>query len=197
MQAISPYEFHYTSLTLRVHSKRRLKAALEVLRRNGVIWSESELLRRLAKMYLGFWRGRGKKSATAKRYNTSIEGQKYVRISWYIDRVLHAILVQRSVHSGESVSRMLDFAIRHYTPRLIEDILRMPMPRHEFAARNATFWRRRWGQRPNPQPDLFITYQCETRKNDSCGLQYEQTYIIHPKTGLSPIEILDLMQRAA
>lgn len=197
MQRISPNEHYLTSITVRCQSKRRLKCALKILSRNGIIWSESELLRRLAKMYLALWRGSGGKPAATRRYNISLKDQTYTRVSWYIDRVLHAILAERAMHSGESVSRILDFAIRNYTSQLLEACLRSPMPKHTRGIRNAVYWQKRWQCRKRHLPQLFITYQCETHENGARGLRYEQTYSIIPKTGLSPGDILYLLQYAA
>lgn len=197
MQTISSLEYYHTSVSVRISSVRRLKAALMIARRNGLDWSESELLRRLAKLYLQAWRGRGKKSATARRYNRQTGDQKYCRIPWYIDRMLYSVLWERSTHSGESVSRMLDFAIRHYTRRLLEEALRNPYSRHPRAQRNAPFWQSRHDKRRNPRPDLFITYSCETHENSQRFLAFVQKSEIIPKTGLSPAEILHLLRHAA
>ncbi len=197
MQYISPLQYRSTSVTIRATSRRKLCAALKILRRNGVFWSESELLRRLAKIYLRHWRGTGLKSAAARRYNIGKTGVAYVRVAWYVDKVLHAILWQRAMHSGESISRMLDFAIRHYLPRLMEESLRSPMPGCARAARNHAYWESRFQCRFNPQPDLFITYQCQTEQNSPAGLSYRQDYQIYRKTGLSAGDILYLMQHAA
>lgn len=197
MQAIHSLEYHHTSVSVRASSFRRLKAALKVARRNGLDWSESELLRRLAKLYLQAWRGTGLKSATARRYNRVTEAQKYRRIPWYIDRVLYAVLWERSIHSGESVSRILDFAIRHYTPRLLEGVLRNRYARHPRAQRNFFYWQARYDKRQNLRPDLFITYSCETRENSRRSLTFTQKSEITPKTGLSPAEILHLLRHAA
>ncbi|GAB4426328.1 MAG: hypothetical protein OHK0011_07840 [Turneriella sp.] len=184
MQKISPFEHHLTSLSLRRASKRRLTAARNILLRNGIAWSESELLRRLAKVYLRHWRGRQLKSATARRYNRSIKGEKYVRVAWYIDRVIYSTLWQRAIHSGESVSRMLDFSIRMFLPRLMEECLRSPMPDCARARRNSTYWQERFRRRHNPQPEIFVTYQCKTEINASTGLRYVQEYKIIPKAEL-------------
>lgn len=197
MQPISPNEYYLTSITVRRQSKRRLRAALKILARNGVFWSESELLRRFAKMYLGLWRGTGGKPAAVRRHNVSLKNHSYVRVSWYMDRILHAILAEKAIHSGESVSRMLDFAIRHYTPQLLEACLRTPMPKHTRGGRNAAYWQERWQRRKRHLPQLFITYQCKTHENGNRGLRYEQAYQIIPKTGLSPGDILYLLQHAA
>lgn len=184
MQDISPLEYHSTSISLRPASKRRLTAARKILLRNGIAWSESELLRRLAKVYLRHWRGTRLKSATARRYNRSTKGEKYVRVAWYADRLLYSILWQRAIHSGESISRMLDFSIRMFLPRLLEEYLRTPMPGCRRASRNSAYWQRRFMRRPNPQPEIFITYQCETEINAPSGLRYWQAYKILRKNQL-------------
>jgi hypothetical protein len=187
MQSTSPQEYRYTSVTIRSKSKRRFRAGLLILRRNGILWSESELLRRLAKMYLRHWRGRGPKSATARRYNCQVQA-KYVRIPWYIDKLLFAILWERAIHSGESISRMLDFAIRHYLPRLLEEYLSTPVPGVLRSERNARYWLQRNVSRRNPQAEIFITYQCKTEKNDRTGLVYRQEYKILSKKELFTLD---------
>lgn len=184
MQDISPLEYHSTSISLRPASKRRLTAARKILLRNGITWSESELLRRLAKVYLRHWRGNQLKSATARRYNRSIKGKKYVRVAWYADRMLYAVLWQRAIHSGESISRMLDFSIRMFLPRLLEECLRSPMPGCARASRNSNYWERRFRRRPKPQLEIFITYQCKTEINGPTGLRYWQEYEILRKNQL-------------
>lgn len=196
MQTITVRESHPTSITLRPGSRRRFRAALQILRRNGVEWSESELLRRLAKVYLRHWRGRDRKSATARRYNRAFKGARYERVAWYADRVLYSVLWQRAIHSGESISRMLDFAIRAYLPRLLEEYLRNAKPDSESRKRNSAYWTARFTSRRKPQPDLFITYQCRTELNSATGLKYVQEYIIHRKNTLTSDEIFNLMFHA-
>jgi hypothetical protein len=183
MQSIFSVQYHHTSVTLRPASKRRFRAGLLILKRNGVLWSESELLRRLAKMYLRHWRGRGVKSATARRYNHD-QSEKYVRMAWYIDKVLYSVLWERAIHSGESVSRMLDFAIRHYLPRLLEEYLRSAIPGMARSARNAPYWKVRFERRYKPQAEIFITYRCSTEKNDHSGLTYRQEALVLRKSEL-------------
>lgn len=187
MQDISPQEYHSTSISLRPASRRRFRAGLLILRRNGVSWSESELLRRLAKLYLRHWRGHGLKSATARRYNRDQAG-KYERMPWYVDKVLYSVLWERAVHSGESISRMLDFAIRHYLPRLLEEYLGSPIPGVARSERNSPYWQKRHERRPRPQREIFITYQCSTEQNDRCGLIYRQKAIILQKHELLTLD---------
>lgn len=197
MESVHSLQYHHTSVSLRQCSARRLKAALKIVKRSGVDWSESEFLRRLAKLYLQAWRGGGKRTALARRYNKVLADQKYCRMPWYVDKVLYRVLAERALHSGESVSRMLDFAIRHYLPRLLEQSLRNPYSRHPRAQRNFAYWESRYRRRHNQKPDLFITYSCETRENSKRALEYVQRYEIIPKTGLSPADILHLMRYAA
>ncbi len=189
MQEIFADKYYLTSVSLRPGSKRRLKAALLILARNGIVWSESELLQRLAKVYLRHWRGRKKKSASLRRKNASIAGIRYVRVPWYVNRVLYAALHERALHSGEAVSRMLDFAIRYFMPRFMEELLREPMPGCAFAQRNLKYWRARYKERKNPRPEIFVTYQCKTELNAPGGLAYRQEYRILTKKQLFASEI--------
>lgn len=197
MNTISPLRFHRTSLSLRPRIYRKARAALLILRRNGVVWSESELFSRIAKVYLQRWRGNGLKSATSRRYNARISSQAYVVRPWCVDQMLYASLWERTVHSGQSVSRLVDFALRNFLRSFLESILRTPMPRHARAQRNAEYWRARYAQRRRTFPDLFINYSCVTRENAKGNLEYVQRIEIIPKTGLSPGDILYLMRHTA
>ncbi len=175
---INQYEHHRTSITITPKCKRRLKAALLILRRNGREYSESELLRQLAMLYLQSWRGSKLKSATARRYNITIKNLKYVRVSWYIDKVLYSILWERGVHSGMSVSRMLEFALKRYMPRLMEDILRNPIKGNATSKRNAAYWQKRYEQRARPKPKIVITYAAKTHRNSIIRLKFRLYYRI-------------------
>jgi hypothetical protein len=168
-------KYRHTSVSLRPTSKRRLKAALKILRRNGVKESESAILFRLAKMYLAAWRGRGDKSYTARRYNLErVKGGKYVRMPWYVERIVHAALWERSLHTGVSISRMLDFAIRYYLPRLLENVLPNPFSRNRRAQRNFAYWNARAERRSPMRTEIFITYSWRTDRNDRLGLIFHQ-----------------------
>ncbi len=188
MQKINALEYHHTSVSLQNCHSRRVRAALLVVRRNGLELSESVLLAMLAKEYLRRWRGFGIKSATARRYNIG-KGTYCVR-PWYVDRVLYSLLWHRAIHSGESVSRMVDFAIKFYLPRLLESLLRNAKPGSDRSGRNTDYWRRRSLARSGQLGVAFINYQCETIKNKSGVLKYIQKAVIIAKKGLSPLEIL-------
>jgi len=195
MQKINAFEHHRTSLSLREKSCRRVAAARKILGRNGIRMSESELLSRLAKEYLQRWRGQGKKSARARRYNAS-PGHYRVR-PWYVDRVLYSLLWERAIHSGESVSRMVDFAVQYYLPRLLELLLRNPLPSNRGSMKNAPYWRQRADCRPAQRPELFINYECQTYFNRAGHLAYTQYSTPISKKGLSPGEILHWLKHAA
>jgi hypothetical protein len=197
MQSISPFQCHRTSVTLRKSSYRRARAALLVLRRAGVHWSESRLYEELGKVYLSRWRGEGRKSATLRRYNSRIEGDSYVVRPWYVNQVLYSALAERGVHSGLSVSRMIDFALRYFLYIFLASLLRFPMPRCARAARNAPYWARVYESRRHKCPPVFISYLCETRKNAGGNLEYLQNLNIIPKKGLTPSQILEVMSYAA
>lgn len=174
MQRIYSSQYHKTSITVRESSRRRLKAAVLYAKRHGIDWSESEILQRLATLYLQAWRGRGKKSATTRRYNCEIGGHRYVRVPWYVSKVLYSALWARGIHTGESISRMLDFAIRHYMLRLMESALSNPYSSHPCARRDFAYWRAKFERRLPRRPEPFITYTCATQVNTVGGLKYEQ-----------------------
>jgi len=127
MQEINQYQYHQTSITLSPKSRALLTATLETLEAKGIVWSESELLHRLAMLYVQSWRGNKLKSATARRYNQSAPEGKYIRVSWYISKALYSILWERAIHSGMSISRILEFSFRYYLRRLLEETLRTPV----------------------------------------------------------------------
>ncbi len=197
MTKFDPWKSHHTSISLLPSSRRRIRAALHILERNGIYWSQSELLRRLAKVYLQSWRGIGEKPPVLRRYSRRKRGRKYVIVPWYVDQVLVAALWQRATHSGVSISRMLDFAIRRYLPLMMASWLASPMPKCQRSKRNCEYWRRRLEGRKKVRPDLFISYSGATEHNQRGSLNFADQVKIIPKTGLAPAEILSLIRIAA
>jgi hypothetical protein len=192
MQRINPLESYQTSVTLRKTSVRRVKAAILILSRHRFNFSEQRIFSWLLKFYLNHWRGQGRKPACLRRYNT--DGYKYQIRPLYINQVLHAAATQRAMHSGESVSRMLDFAIRVYLPRLLEEVLTGSLPLR--CASDKQYWQARYARRLNTAP-VFISYRSSTEINTERGLHWLQKTEIIPKSGLSPWQILEVMQFAA
>ncbi|MBN8222837.1 MAG: hypothetical protein J0L53_18120 [Spirochaetes bacterium] len=193
MKYIHPLRHRKTSVSLPHASYRRLCAGRKIFARNGLRYSEQEIYRRLFKLLLKNWRGRGLKSNGLRRYNSA--GMDFEVHPLYVNQVLYAALWQRALHSGESISRMLDLAIRVYLPQLLESLLSVPAPGLTLR-RNTHYWMKRYGRRKQ-QPDFFINYQCQTRKNDQTGLEYSQSMQIITKIGLSPMQIWHLLHTAA
>lgn len=180
-----------TSVTLRSKSVRSTKAARRMLGRYQIRISESHLLEELLRLYLGFWKGKGLKPATLRRYNK--DGRGYQVRSFYINRVLHAIATQRALHTGESLSRMVDFAIRTYLRRFLESVLSA----HRAVPSSI---RQKWNQmysRRRQKDAFFITYAAATEINLRAGLVWQQSSKFILKRGLRLEQILALSREAA
>lgn len=174
MDHISVKKYHKTSVSIRETSFRRIKAALIILARNGVYMSEQKLIRLLLGEYLKSIRGAGGKAESARRYN--IDGAKYVRRAAYFNHGLYGILWQRSAHRGESISRMLDFAIRTYLPQLVECWLNVP-PLVPRVTQNTPYWRERHCNRFLRKKIYyagFLTYASHTQRQDKSELIWGQ-----------------------
>jgi hypothetical protein len=194
MKYIRPLKHKKTSVSLPYKSYRRLCAARKIFARNGIHYSNQEIYRRLLKEFLKNWRGRGRKTNSLRRYNAT--GKDYGIHALYINQVLYAALWQRALHSGESVSRMLDVAIRVYLPRLLESLLGSTSGRNA-STKNSLYWASRYHRRKYQYPGFFINYTCHTQSNDANTLDYTQNMQIISKTGLSAMQIWDLLHRAA
>lgn len=181
MKSITARDHHYTSVTLPRGSFRRLDSARKIFARNGIHLSNQALYRFLFKHYLKNWRGRRLKSNSLRRYNA--DGKNYSIHALYINKVLHSALSQRANHSGESLSRILDVAIRVYLPRLIEEVLQSAPPR-PGGTNNAYYWAARYARRSRRYSDLFVIYHCFTQANDGIALKYTETTKILTKEEL-------------
>lgn len=175
MKTISPFKNLKTSVSLPAATYRQLKAGRLLLKKGGVFFSDDEIYRRLFKLYLLFWRGKGRKTNSLRRYNA--KRKTYEIRPLYINQVLYASLWQRALHSGESVSRMLDVAIRLYLSRLIESMLSGTKGRG-LQRRNAEYWARRFQKRKEPHGQFFINYRCKTVRNRTGELNYIQKMTI-------------------
>ena len=182
--------YRKTSVSLPMPSYRRICAVRKVFQRSGIYYSEQEIYRRLFKFFLRNWRGRGRKTNGLRRYNAP--GKSYEVHPLYINQVLYAALWQRALHSGESISRMLDVAVRVYLPRLLESLLC-----ENCSPRNGRYWTKRYNQRNQRYADFFINYDCRTVGNDRHGLSYSQSTQIISKANLSPMQIWELLHQAA
>lgn len=189
MKRIHPRICQKTSVSLPDSSYRRLLAAKKILSHNGIHFSDHELYRRLFKEYLKNWRGRGLKTNGMRRYNC--DGKAYKIRPLYLNQVLYASLWQRALHSGESISRMLDVAIRVYLSRFLETLLCSP------TLKNFRYWSLRLSRRKRQYPDFFINYTCETENNNGQLLQYSQKTELISKAGLSVMEIWQFLHHCA
>lgn len=191
MKPISALEFYMTSVSLRSGMIRRIQAMRRLLSRRGVRFSESRLYEELLRLYLRHWRGNGVKPASLRRYNA--DGQSYRIRPLYINRILHAAATQRALHTGESLSRMLDVAIRIYARRFLESVL-------SSHARVLPEIRARWAllyQRRRQRDSFFISYMCLTRENQGSTLVWASESHFVPKKGLSVQQILAMTRDAA
>lgn len=187
MQAIHPLQHHKTSVSLPTSAYRLMRAGRTTFFRNGIRYSEQEMYRQLFKYFLKNWRGRGS-SKGPRRYNA---GGKSYEIHHYINEVLYSALWQRAIHSGESISRMLQCGDPYLFARILEELLRSPQ------LRNSHYWATRYNRRPNQYPDFFINYQCRTANNNQYGLDYRQTIQIISKADCSAMQIWHLVHSAA
>lgn len=154
---IRPYtrEKIKTSITIRKSSYRRLQAACRVLKRNRRYFSENRILCELLKAYLKAWRGKPASTRGPRRYN--LTGKKYAGRAIYLEYTLYRAAWFRGSHSGESVSRMIDFSIRHLLPRVLASLL-VVAPKSPCETKNSEYWRRRWYCRKRPRPEIFLNY---------------------------------------
>lgn len=187
MKKIHPLKNLKTSVSLPRASYRRIVAARLIFARRGIWYSEQEIYRRLFKLFLKNWRGRGSKTNGLRRYN--VVGKSYEIHPLYLNQVLYAALQQRAAHSGESVSRMLDVAIRVYLPRLLESLL--------GTGEGSAYWASRYRARRHQYSDFFINYSCKTTNNHARQLEYAQDTRIVSKSDLAPLEIWNLIHTAA
>lgn len=194
MKPIHPFRNLKTSVSLPHVSYRRLQVAQKIFARNGIHYSEQEVFRRLFKFFLKNWRGRGQKTNGLRRYNA--EGKSFQIRPLYVNQVLYAALWQRALHSGESVSRMLDVAIRLYLARLLESLIGQSDGFGNFKG-NSAYWAARYARRNRQYSDFFINYSCRTQSNDAERLEYVQTVDIISKANLSVMEIWNCILSAA
>lgn len=141
-----------TSVSLRKNSFELLKAAQRALRGRDVYLSEQEIFRALIRLYLTKWRGAGCKTSSLRRYN--VKGKDYVVKPLYLELALSAAAWSRAIHSGVSISRMLDFAIRHYLQIFVQNQL------HQEGSPACV--------------KIAINYQCKTWKNSGRNLKFAQ-----------------------
>lgn len=173
---------------VREASWRRLRAACNILSRNKQNFSENYLLKELLREYLITWRGKMKSTGRTRRYN--LTGKKYVRRAIYINYSLYRAAWQRSSHSGESVSRMVDFAVRCILPRVLARLLAVA-PKSYFENQNSEYWRRRWFCRKIVRQEIFLNYSEYSKQGSNHSHEWVQITTLRP-SGVKYIPPWDL-----
>lgn len=152
MDALNLTTSRLTSVSLRKDSFQRLKVAQNMLSGKAIFLSEQAMFRGLIRLYLNKWRGGGSRTSVLRRYNLKRKG--YLVKPLYLEMELAFRAWGRAVHSGVSVSRMLDFAIRHFLPLFVQgQMIDQVMPSSDKSA---------------------INYQCFTWKNSELSLYFMQ-----------------------
>lgn len=164
-----------TSVTMRSRVREKLTKAKNQLAARGLGFSEQRLMRECLRLALRFWRGRRAMASRSKRYNQ--RSGPYEIVPFYSTEALRQVSVLRCHYSGISLSRLMDFAVRFYLPRLVESWLSVPF--HGRDAADLEFWNVIYRKRPNRE-DFVITYASQTMRNEEFGLEYAEKYEIQP-----------------
>lgn len=165
----------YTSLTMRSTLRRQLRDADTMLKESGVHLSEQRLMRECLRLALKFWRGRKHIAGRNRKYNKRIG--PYEIVPFYTTEALRRVAHARCHHSGVSLSRLMDFAVANYLPRVIEYWLRFEYRNRDKS--DAAAWREKYERRLNPS-DFIISYEACTEKNNGAMLKYVETSEILP-----------------
>ncbi|MBX3721474.1 MAG: hypothetical protein KF713_06505 [Turneriella sp.] len=164
-----------TSVTMRSAIRATLKDAQTRLSAGGMNFSEQRLMRECLRLALRFWRGRRGMASRSRRYNA--RSGPYEIAPFYSTEALRQVSMLRCHHSGISLSRLMDFAVRHYLARVVESWLSVP-----FIGRDMTeveFWKSKYAKRRHPH-DFIITYASKIMKNEEFCLAYAEEYQIKP-----------------
>jgi hypothetical protein len=164
-----------TSVTLRTSTRAALRTAVKATELRGLHFSEQRLMRECLRIALKFWRSRGSIAACNRRYNKRVG--EYQIVPFYSSESLRSVSWARCHHSGMSLSRLMDFAVTHYLPRVVEYWLRFE---HRGTAKSdAVIWREKYAKRLHSE-DFIISYQSKTQSNDGTTLEYREKTEILP-----------------
>ena len=164
----------YTSVTLQTNTKVALLQAVEQLNAHGIEFSAQRVMRECFRIALKLWRGRGPIADRTKTYNPC--AGPCVIVPYYTTESMRSASWARCHHAGISHSRMMDFALRTYLPRVLEYWL-SGVP-HGRDKKDAAFWAARYARRLNGE-SFLISYKATEFRNDGIVLNYaEKTEII-------------------
>ncbi len=164
-----------TSVTLRTAMRERLKETVRLFAGRGIRYSEQRLMRDCLRLALRFWRGQRNMAARSKRYNP--RSGPYEIVPFCSTEALRSVCMARCHHSGISLSRLMDFAVRYYLQRVTEDWLRNDFYWRDKA--DVEIWNAKYRQRKN-RSEFIISYASRTEKNDAVALEYVEKYQIEP-----------------
>lgn len=164
-----------TSVTIRAALRQRLREAEAQLRRRGIRFSEQRLLRECIRLALRLWHGRKQIAARNRRYNR--RPGPYLIIPFYTTEALRRVAHARCHHSGMSFSRLVDFAVAHYLPRVVEYWSRFDYGGRDPA--DVALWKERYERRVN-RGDFIISYKASTEKNNGIILEFTEKSEILP-----------------
>lgn len=155
--------------------RRRLEAGVAVLNDKNVRLSEQRVMRECLRFALKFWRGHGKIARRNRKYNGRLG--PYEIMPFYTTEALRSATQTRCHHAGISLSRLMDFAVAIYLPRVIEHWLQIEY--HDRDKVDAAIWRAKYGRRRNCL-DFVISYKSETAQNDGNRLEFTEKSEILP-----------------
>lgn len=164
----------HTSVTIRAALRQRLREGEAELLQRGIRFSEQRLLRECIRLALRLWHGRKEIASRNRKYNR--RRGPYLIIPFYATEALRRVAHARCHHSGMSFSRLVDFAVAHYLPRVVEYWLRFDDRDRNKA--DVALWKERYERRGNRE-DFIISYESRTAKNNGRSLEFtEKTEIL-------------------
>lgn len=167
MQHLDTSPVRHTSVTLRVETRRLLKRAIALLASNNLKFSEQRLMRECLRLALRLWRGNGATPRRNKCYNRKIF--TYEIVPFYSTEALRSVATLRAHHSGISLSRLMDLAIRLYLDRVVERCLSFSYQGREDS--DVALWSKKLAKRRHI-PNFIISYSNHARRTDALTVEY-------------------------
>ena len=165
----------HTSVTLRSSTRAALRDAVGLLAGGGLQFSEQRLMRECVRIALKLWRGRRQIAARNRKYNRCAGA--YEIVPFYTTEALRSAAWARCHHAGMSFSRLMDFAVACYLPRVLEYWLRFDYSWRD--RQDAQSWRAKYALRRN-SADFVISYQAVTLENNGTRLNFSEKTEILP-----------------
>ncbi len=175
MQHIDISPIRYTSVTIRKNIRLSLRKAVSTLGQHDLRFSEQRLMRECLRLALRLWRGRKEKARRNRRYNR--KSGVYEIVPFYTTEALRSVAWLRCHHSGISLSRLMDFAVRHYLERVVERWLSI-----DYEGRSpddVEFWKSKYEKR-RVIANFIISYDNLTPRNDATVLAFEEKLEFEP-----------------